>query len=220
MKIGNIQIVKKESSFYLEMIVVFPTLGWTNLILRPKIASHGAFDDTTEFVISATPPFNPIGSAIETKYLSQKLEGFNGLGAVKVIEKLSNKETIINQVSIKQSLIGKDTVYFEPLGFREDNILIDVKYYGGCRSHGFRLNWDDDDQFQDDCKKVSFTLSHNANGDPSKVLVKHLLQFKIPENMVLKYGDLIEINSLDETTMIEYQPNKQLKILKRTVNFY
>jgi hypothetical protein len=84
----------------------------------------------------------------------------------------------IRTPTLKQKPIGDDFITIEAAGLKGDKLIIDVIYGGGCREHTFQLNWDGSFLKSNPAQAV-LELSHNANGDPCRMLLRERLQFDL-----------------------------------------
>jgi hypothetical protein len=53
-----------------------------------------------------------------------------------------------------------------------DNVVLRITYYGGCKEHTFRLYG-----FYEDERNLVLNLEHNANGDQCKMIIEKDLTF-------------------------------------------
>jgi hypothetical protein len=84
-------------------------------------------------------------------------------------------EAIILVGKMNVSTLNRDFMVINKMNISDNNnVLIGITFYGGCKEHTFKLYG-----FFEDDKNLSLHLEHNANGDQCKRLIREELFFDL-----------------------------------------
>lgn len=101
----------------------------------------------------------------------------------------------------EQAPIGDDFVAISSSGLKGDKLILMLINGGGCQQHTFQLNWDGTFPAQ-----AVLELSHNANGDTCKAIIRERLQFDLSVIIENPGQYVLRVNS-GVTELIAHSPD-------------
>lgn len=187
---------KKCDETILHVTAEAPTLGWCNVALSSVVYVMPPADGIQDFILHGQAPSGLAATAIETFQVSASVPSADWLQGVRIINSCGTSLLTLKMPVREQAPIGDDSFGIEAAVLKGDKLIIDVRYGGGCRQHTFQLNWNG--KFLKSIPmQVPLELSHNANGDTCKAIIRERLQFDLsviieePSQYVLRLGSMI-----------------------------
>lgn len=182
-----------------------PTLGWQDVSLSSKVYVMAPVDGIQDFILQGQPPSRPAPTAIETFQLSAPVPTTAWLQGVRISNSCGESLLTLRTLVQKHKPIGDDFVAIEAAGLKGDKLIIDVIYGGGCvPQHSFQLNWDGA-LLKSNPAQVVLELSHNANGDPCRALLRERLQFDLSVLIENPSQYILHVNS-GVTEIVAHSP--------------
>lgn len=187
---------KKCDETILHVTAEAPTLGWCNVALSSVVYVKPPVDGIQDFILHGQAPSGLAATAIETFQVSALVPSADWLQGVRIINSCGTSLLTLKMPVREQAPIGDDFFGIEAAGLKGDKLIIDVRYSGGCRQHTFQLNWNGKFLKSNPAQAV-LELSHNANGDTCKAIIRERLQFDLsviiedPSQYILRLGSII-----------------------------
>ncbi|MCW5206698.1 hypothetical protein VU08_07190 [Desulfobulbus sp. F5] len=155
-----------------------PTLGWRDVSLTSVVYVMPPVDGIQDFILHGQAPSGLAATAIETFQVSALVPSVDWLQGVRISTSCGESLLTLRTPTQKQPPVGDDFVAIQSAGLKGDKLVIDVIHSGGCRQHTFQLDWDGEFLKSFPAQAV-LHLSHNANGDTCKALLRERLQFDL-----------------------------------------
>ncbi len=165
-------------STMLHVLACAPTLGWRDVSLTSVVYVMPPLDGIQDFILHGQPPSGPVADAIEAFQLSAPVPSADWLRGVRISTSCGESLLTLRTPVREQAPVGDDFVAIPSAGLKGDKLIIDVIHSGGCRQHTFQLDWDGSFLKSNPAQAV-LRLSHNANGDTCKALIRERLQFDL-----------------------------------------
>ncbi|MEM1209560.1 MAG: hypothetical protein AAGI54_09850 [Planctomycetota bacterium] len=194
MQVTDLDLASTDGGYQVSLVAVAPTLGYTDVNLSAVVYVQPPLDGIQDLILSYRPPSGllvpQVIHLIPLKLDLPPVDWFRGV-RVHVEPGLIGEPMPITLRSLvlDHPPVGDDTVMMSRAGLRDDTLVIDATYGGGCAPHHFQLAWDGL-YLESHPPAVVFTLSHNANGDDCRMLINEQLEF-----------DLSTVTSLDLSTV-------------------
>ena len=177
MKVANVNLSVDGESIKVSAFVLTPTLGWSQVSLQPVKYIMFPLDGVIDVVLTATPP----SSIAATSTMMFPIEAFiPNRPEIRGVRIRYLNDVLITLLTAVKTIadIGSDSVVIEAGSFDGDQLLLNVRYPGGCGTHSFQLSWDG--SFMKSMPpQIAVKLSHNAHGDPCKSIQSELLRFDL-----------------------------------------
>ena len=178
MHISSVDFVREEQGIKLNVNLFFSTLGWTDVSLSVVEYITEPIDGIQDVILNGTPPEFLAATSVLSYCLSAEFAESDWFQGVRVLSRGVDSPITLRIPVRDRELIGKDLLNVEAARIQGDKLIVDVTYSGGCHTHGFQLNWDGVIK-KSNPPQIDLTLSHNANGDTCKAIMKETMLFDL-----------------------------------------
>jgi len=204
MNIFDADLINVDNGTRIDVKAYAPTLGWTDVSLSIVQYVTAPQDCIQDVILNGTPPGGYALQAIQPYDLSGTIPEYDWLQGVRIKNETDTILTTLRTPVKEKPPIGIDMISVGNAGLKEDKLLLDTHYSGGCATHFFQLNWNGD-IIKSNPPQIVLDLSHDANGDTCKSLVTERLQFDL--STILESPEIYTIIvKTDTTETIAYRP--------------
>lgn len=183
MQITNLDLKTVDDGVVVTLVAVTPTLGYTDVSLTPAVYVTPPIDGIQDLFVHFTPPAGLFGlTSIQLIPLEIELPATDWLRGVRVHVSPGligePKPITLRSLVMDRPPIGQDGLVLSHAGLRDDKVLLDIAYSGGCKPHDFQLSWDGK-FLKSKPPAIVLMLSHNANGDECEMFIQERLEFDL-----------------------------------------
>lgn len=167
--------------------------GWT----QPTLIPHDIVwdDGITLYDFVANPPQTPIDDSQTQMLVASAILEQPPLAKVKGVRVLGATESVTTRLITRSDAPFPDghPVYVEDASVLDDQLIVDVSYGSGGGTHSFALFWDGS-YIETFPQRVKMRLSHNANDDFGRAIVREQLYFDLLD---LDHPTFIELSTAE-----------------------
>lgn len=149
-----------------------PTAGYSDARLGQRIYIVDPGDDMIDFDFTARPPGGLAAQVISEVVASHDIP-LEGIAGVRVHAERNRIALYLPMITEK--LEPRDRFEIVKAGFEGDQLVVQVRYSGGCQRHDFRVLWNGAIR-KSDPPQADFLLTHDGHGDPCEALLTETLR--------------------------------------------
>lgn len=160
-----------------------PTAGWTGVRLDPRVYIAAPDDDIIDFDLSALPPGGP-AAQVQSEVCAAHQLPLADVAGVRIHGERNSLAVYIPM--IRDNALTGDPFNIQSATLEGDQLVVKVRYGGGCRRHDFRVVWNGQLR-KSNPPQLSLMLIHDSHADPCRALVYQTLRidlFDLPPAVV------------------------------------
>lgn len=143
-----------------------PTAGYTDARLNQRIYIVDPGDDIVDFDFTARPPGGPAAQVVSDVIAAHDIP-LQTIAGVRIHAERNQMKLYVPMTT--DQLEPRDRFEVLSARFESDQLVVQVRYGGGCRRHDFRVLWDGAMR-ESNPPQVDFLLTHDGHDDPCRAL--------------------------------------------------
>lgn len=195
--IAPLKVDRKRAT--LSAVGTVPSSGWTDPALSPYYYVMPPADGIWDYEFVARPPGGIAATVISDVAASTSLPSLEGIAGFRIHAREGSLTIRVPEIRQGEPKPGDPFTVLDAR-FEADQLVIDVRYGGGCRDHYFHMLWSGA-VMRSNPPQANFFLVHEANDDPCKALITETLRFDMLDLLPLV---LHLSNGLDWKTTLHY----------------
>jgi hypothetical protein len=196
--IAPLKVDRKRAT--LSAVGTVPTSGWSDAKLVPHVYVMPPADGIWGVEFVARPPSGATARVVTDIAASMSLASLEGVAGFRVHARENSMTIRVPELHEGEFEPG-DPFEVTDARFEADQLVIDVRYGGGCRAHEFHMLWSGAVR-RSNPPQTSFFLVHDAHGDPCKAIKAETLRFDMLDLLPLV---LYLSNGLGWETSLRYR---------------
>ena len=149
-----------------------PTAGYSDARLDQRIYIVDPGDDILDFDFMARPPSGLAAQVISEVIASHDIP-LQGIAGVRIHAERNRMKLYLPMISEK--LEPRDRFEILAARFESDQLVVEVRYGGGCQRHDFRVLWSGAIR-RSNPPQADFLLTHDGHADPCRALLSETLR--------------------------------------------
>jgi hypothetical protein len=171
--IAKLKVDRQRAS--LTAIGTVGSLGWTDAALVRHIYVMPPADGIWGVEFVARAPAGPSAQVTTDISASTSIESLAGVAGFRIHAREGSLTIRVPELHTGE-FVPDDPFEVLDARFEADQLVLDVRYGGGCREHTFHMLWSGA-ILKSNPPQASFFLVHDAQDDPCKALISETLRF-------------------------------------------